>query len=176
MSQPHQLTRRDVIAASAGSLLAGSGNVGLPRQGPATSAQPQAHWPGYAKAIVIDALGGPGGYIPGDDGTAPLTDGMVRDARESGITAANFAVGPVGNLLNMLEKTFRWLAIVARELTARADTFLKIRSAEDLRAAKTAGKLGLILGFQDGAMLESDLTRLDMFYQFGLRVLQPTYN
>jgi membrane dipeptidase len=53
---------------------------------------------------------------------------------------------------------------------------MKIRSAADLRAAKAAGKLGLIYGFQDGAMLDTDLSRLELFYHFGLRIFQPTYN
>jgi len=146
------------------------------RQRPEASAWAQTHWPGYAKAIVIDGVGGPGGFIPGDDGTATLTPEMVRDARESGITAVNLTVGPVGNQPDILEKTLRSIAVGERELNAHPGTFMKIRSAADLRAAKAASKLGLIYGFQDGAMLENDLSRLDLFYQFALRILQPTYN
>jgi membrane dipeptidase len=148
----------------------------LAHAGSATASQGDAHWPGYAKAVVIDGLGGPGGYNPGDDGTAPLTPEMVRDARESGITAVNLTIGPVGNVPDAFEKTFRSMAVAERELNAHPDVFMKIRSAADLRAAKSSGKLGLIFGFQDGAILDSDLTRLEVFYHFGLRILQPTYN
>ena len=76
----------------------------------------------------------------------------------------------------MFEKTIRWLAVAEREINAHPDTFLKIRSAADLRAAKAAGRLGLIYGFQDGAMLGTDLHRLEWFYHLGLGTLQPTYN
>ena len=97
MTQIHAMTRREVITTSVASLLAWPSLEGPMRDGLAASSRAPTHWPGYAKAIVIDALGGPGGYVPGDDGTAPLTRGMVRDARESGITAVNFTVGSVGN-------------------------------------------------------------------------------
>ncbi len=170
------MTRRDVINASIASLLGPPSFAAAMRQNPRESARAEAHWPGYANAIVIDGVGGPGGYVPGDDGTAPLTPAMVRDAKESGVTAVNFTVGPVGNQPDLLEKTFRAIALAERELTAHPETFMKVRTAADLRAAKAAGKLGLIYGFQDGAMLEADLSRLDLFYAFGLRILQPTYN
>jgi membrane dipeptidase len=68
------------------------------------------------------------------------------------------------------------MAVAERELNSHPEAFMKIRSAADLRSAKAAGKLGLIYGFQDGAMLGSDLSRLEIFYQFGVRIVQPTYN
>jgi membrane dipeptidase len=176
MTQFRSMTRRDVITVSAASLLSRRSLAVAVQPGPGTSSRAQTHWLGYAQAIVIDALGGPGGYIPGDDGSAPLTPAMVRDARESGITAVNYTIAAVGNQPDLFEKTVRWLAVAERELNAHPDAFLKIRSTADLRAAKAAGKLGLIYGFQDGAMLDSDLGRLEWFYHFGLRILQPTYN
>jgi membrane dipeptidase len=176
MTQIHPMTRREVIAMSVASLLVRPGLARSMEEGPGKTSRAQTHWPGYAKAIVIDALGGPGGYIPGDDGTAPLTPAMVRDARESGITAVNLTVGAVGNQPDRLEKTFRGIGVAERELNAHPETFVKIRSTADLRAAKAAGKLGLIYGFQDGAMLDNDLSRLELFSEFGLRILQPTYN
>jgi membrane dipeptidase len=150
--------------------------AGAMRQGPGKPAAGKPHWPGYSTAIVIDGLGGPGGYIPGDEGSAPLTPAMVRDARESGITAVNYTIPAVGNQPDLFEKTFRWMAVAERELNAHPETFVKIRSVADLHAAKAAGKLGLIYGFQDGAMLGNDLSRLELCYHFGLRILQPTYN
>jgi membrane dipeptidase len=176
MKEMNPMTRREAIRISAASLLVRPSLSWSMREEPGVYAQSPKHWPGYAKAIVIDALGGPGGYIPGDDGTAPLTPDMVRDARESGITAVNLTVGPVGNQPDLLEKTFRSIAIAERELSAHPETFMKTRSAADLRSAKAQGKMGLIYGFQDGAMLENDLSRLDLFFQFGLRIFQPTYN
>jgi membrane dipeptidase len=176
MIQLHPMTRRHAIATAVASTLGPPSVAGAMRRESGTSRGDRAHWPGYAKTIVIDGLGGPGGFIPGDDGSAPLTPAMVRDVRESGITAVNYTIPAVGNEPDLFEKTIRWLAVAEREINAHPDTFLKIRSAADLRAAKAAGKLGLIYGFQDGAMLGTDLHRLEWFYHLGLRILQPTYN
>ncbi len=176
MKKPHPVTRRRVMTASLATLVGTMGRAAAALDSERNSAISDVHWPGYAKAIVIDGVGGPGGYTPGNDQTAPLTPAMVRDAKTSGITAVNYTVGPVGNQPDLFEKTIRSIAVAERELNAHPDTFTKIRSMAELRAAKAAGKLGLIYGFQDGAMLEADLTRLDLFYHFGLRILQPTYN
>ena len=53
---------------------------------------------------------------------------------------------------------------------------MKVRSAADLRTAKSSGRLGLIYGFQDTLMLGDELGRLDTFYGLGVRVIQLTYN
>jgi hypothetical protein len=111
MTQSLAMTRRNMITASVSSLLVGPSLAGSMRARQEISARNEAHWPGYAKAIAIDGAGGPGGYIPGDDGTAPLTPEMVRDARESGITAVSITLGPVGNQPDLIEKTFRWIAV-----------------------------------------------------------------
>ena len=50
----------------------------------------------YAKAIVIDALGGPGGYDP-DAPNDQLTASMLADVKTSGVTAVNLTVSSVGN-------------------------------------------------------------------------------
>ena len=42
--------------------------------------------------------------------------------------------------------------------------------------AKSSKGLGLIFGFQDTTMLEGDVTRLQTFYDLGVRISQPTYN
>jgi membrane dipeptidase len=63
-----------------------------------------------------------------------------------------------------------------REIARHPDTFVGIRKAADIAAAKKAKRTGLIYGMQDGVAFESDLARLEDLYQLGLRVVQPTYN
>jgi membrane dipeptidase len=53
---------------------------------------------------------------------------------------------------------------------------MKILRYADLETAKSSGRLGLILGFQDGSMIGSDLDRVELFYRLGVRIIQPTYN
>ena len=51
----------------------------------------------YSRAIVIDALGGPGGYHPDLPDDAPLPDVDIADVKRSGLTAINVTVNEVGN-------------------------------------------------------------------------------
>jgi len=130
----------------------------------------------YAAAIVIDALGGPGGYDPNEPEDAPLSAKNLADVRASGVTAVNVCVNEVGNGPDRFEKTIALIAGVEHELNAHPDVFLKVVSARDLRLAKSTGRMGLILGAEDSSMLDGDLKRLATFYDLGLRICQPTYN
>lgn len=130
----------------------------------------------YGNAMVIDALGGPGGFEPDEPDGAPLSSRAVADALASGVTAVNVTVNEVGNAPGRFEQTVVGISRVEHELAAHPDVFLKVLSAKDLAMAKSSRRLGLIFGFQDTSMLEGDLTRLATFYDLGVRISQPTYN
>jgi membrane dipeptidase len=130
----------------------------------------------YANAMVIDALGSPGGFDPGAPDDAPLSPQFIADVRASGVTAVNVTVNEVGNGRDRFDKTIAGIARVEHELTAHPDVFLKVLSAKDLTEAKSSRRMGLIFGFQDTSMLEGDLTRLATFFDLGVRISQPTYN
>jgi membrane dipeptidase len=78
--------------------------------------------------------------------------------------------------VDAFDSTVANVAFVERELAAHPDAFLQVRTVADIRRAKDAKRLGLISGFQDATMLESDLTRVDLFYDLGVRIIQLTYN
>jgi membrane dipeptidase len=148
---------------------------------PRGSAAAQSRRFGYAGAIVVDALGGPGGFSPGEDPNVPLswkplTADMIADAKASGITVGTLTVGALGSKPDVLERTFDQIAFWEQELALHSDVFLKVRKATDLELAKRSGRIGLVYGFQDGAVLGDDLRRLELFHRHGLRVFQPTYN
>jgi membrane dipeptidase len=130
----------------------------------------------YSKAMVIDSLGGPGGFNPELSDDAPWTEGDVADARLSGVTAVNLTVNEVGNAPDRFEKTIRYIALIERELAAHPDVFTKILRGSDLAAARDSHRMGLIFGCQDTSMLEGDLGRLTLFHGLGVRIAQPTYN
>ena len=130
----------------------------------------------YSKAIVIDGLGGPGGFHPELPDDAPWTEGDVADARASGVTAVNLTINEVGNGPDRFEKTVRYIALIERELASHPDVFMKILRGSDLAAARDSHRLGLIFGCQDTSMLEGDLGRLTLFHGLGVRIAQPTYN
>lgn len=53
---------------------------------------------------------------------------------------------------------------------------MQVRTVADLLTAKQQKKLGLIYGFQDASVLGSDLSRIELFSSFGVRIIQLTYN
>lgn len=131
----------------------------------------------YERAIVIDALGGPGGSDPSnEDSNAPLNARDLADARGSGLTAVNVTVSGIGNDPNAFEETVGAIAWCEREIAAHPDIFLKIRTGADLQLAKRTGRLGIIYGFQDTYLLGPSVDRVPMFANFGLRISQLTYN
>ncbi len=175
---PHDaLSRREFAAL----LAATAGAACIPRALrasplPASSAA-VAVWPGYERAIVIDCLASPGPFNVPAMFAAPYTDAMIANARASGITAVNVTVNGNGTTgAAAFESTVRALAFLQRELAVHADAFLPIRTIADIARARETSRLGLIAGFQDATMLESDLSRVELFHQLGVRIIQLTYN
>ena len=160
------ISRRDLVAAGVG----GAAALGLPRWVSASG------WKRYADAIVIDGLGGPGSMSAEPD--APLTDAHVKDVRDSGLTCVHLTILPVGTTAPdaAFTQAARGIAYWEREIDAHPETFTRVRTASDVAAAKKAKRTGLIYGVQDAVAFETDLTRLDDLYRFGLRIVQPTYN
>jgi membrane dipeptidase len=137
----------------------------------AETAAAASRWEGYDKAILIDALGGPGG---GGDGS--LTAAEIADIRSSGITAVNLTVGALGSGEDVFEATFKTIGAWEREIDAHPDVLMKVKSAADLARAKESRRLGLIYGFQDATPLGDDPGRVELFSRFGVRIIQLTYN
>lgn len=128
-------------------------------------------WPGYSRAIVIDFLASPGPFNTSERFTT-LSPDMVANAVASGITAVNLTVGGGGTV----EDNFGRIAMWEREIAAHPESLMRIRTVNDLQAAKQQKKLGLIYGFQDASVFGSDLSRIELFSSFGVRIVQLTYN
>jgi membrane dipeptidase len=162
-----QLSRRAMLAGS----IAGGAALAA---GAAKAAHPKGV---YDRAIVIDGLGGPGGSKGGEiEENAPLTAQHVADAKASGVTAVNITVSDVGNKMDAFQNTVFNIAFHEREAETHPDAFLRIRKSADLKIAKETGSLGFIYGFQDLTPLMNDLSNLDVFHAFGLRISQLAYN
>ena len=128
----------------------------------------------YRRAIVIEGLGGLGN----SETAGPLGPAQVKDAVDSGITCVHITMRPVGTTAP--DQAFAQAVInigqMESEIDAHPEAFARVRTAADIAAAKKAGKLGLLYGFQDGVAFETDLSRLDELHRLGLRIVQPTYN
>ena len=121
------------------------------------------------RPLVIDALGGLG--RPGEE-TFPLSAGALEDAAVSGVAAINLTVAASPDY----EEAVRGIAQAQAEVERHRDRLLLVRRAGEIEEAHATGRLGIILGFQDGAMIGDRLDRLDEFHGLGVRIIQPTYN
>ena len=171
------LSRRQFTALAA----IGVAGAVLPRAVRAESREPSplgARWPGYRAAIVIDNLATPGPFNVPNGFARPFTAEMVANAVASGMTAVNVTLSGGGSQLGALafESSVRNIGYLANEVDLHTDAFLAVRNVADIRRAKSTGRLGLIPGFQDATMLESDVSRVTLFHQLGVRVIQLTYN
>ena len=81
--QTSSVSRRSFVSALAAGAIASA----LRPSRADAAADAQASWPGYSKATVIDALGGPGNANKSD---ALLDAADLADVRSSGITAVRF--------------------------------------------------------------------------------------
>jgi membrane dipeptidase len=139
--------------------------------------------------LIINALGGLDDPNPHPDDVRPTAsnptpaDGrdmfeerVLREAHASGLTAVNLTLGYTAGEMEPFEYTVRQIARTDAALRRHGVDLLKVYTAADILAAKSAGKIGVIFGFQNAAMLGTDVTRADLFADLGVRVIQLTYN
>lgn len=144
-----------------------------------------AQQPSAAKRdmLIVNALGGfsdPNaargeGAVPRDT-RIPLSDRVVKDALASGMSAVNVTLGYVAGPDEPFEQTVREIGLFDWRIRNRPDALAKVLTAGDILRAHEAGKVGVIYGFQNTAMLGDDATRADVFADLGVRVIQLTYN
>ncbi len=167
MSEPPWISRRSFVRGAAAL-------AALPLPAAATAIEaasrtPRRGWPGYEDALVIDFLASPGYFnYPLDP---PLDATMVRNAAQSGITAVNLTVSQ-GDFEQTVADIARWEANIDRH----RGVITRVRSVEDLLAAKRDGRFGIVYGFQDTVPVGPDLGRLQVFRELGVMVVQLTYN
>ncbi|MFC4118875.1 dipeptidase [Nonomuraea zeae] len=100
----------------------------------------------------------------------------LAEAHASGVTAINVTLGytmgdfpPYQHTLGEIET---WDAI----LRTHHEHLMRVDTAEDLIEAKRQGKIGIIYGFQNAAMMEDRPERVATFAGLGVRIIQLTYN
>lgn len=160
------LTRRTILE---GGLAAGAAAMLMPSI--ARAATPR--W--FSNAIMIDGLSGLSDpYAP--DGQTRLSDRAIAELRKTGVTALRTTLVPVGNQPDIWEKVQDFLRDHDSVFAANPDVLMKIEKAADIEAAKKAGKLGILYGTQDTAMVGTDLDRLKTMRERGVLCVQLTYN
>ena len=177
-ANPKRMGRRDFLGAATGFALAATGVGGRVRVLHARRSQPDL--------FVINMLGGIrnpnrrgsrgplGGHPP--EGPLTLDERAVTDALASGTAAVNITIGYVAGPQDPFEYSVADVARWNRIIRNQPDALLKVRAARDIERAEREGKVGIIQGFQNAAMMGDDAGRVGVFAGLGVRIIQLTYN
>jgi membrane dipeptidase len=113
--------------------------------------------------------------------SAIVIDGLVvsrwsrtvfEDMHRGGLTAANCTCSVWEGLRDTMINVARW----KQAFVDNADILMQVRGAGDIRRAKEAGKVGIILGWQNTSGIEDRLDLLPIYKDLGIGVMQLTYN
>jgi membrane dipeptidase len=124
----------------------------------------------FNTAHVIDALGGstirrPQAAVEGKD--------RVDQLRDAGVTVVSETIAnPGDDFHNAILDIFDYYCLF--EVT-KGRTLI-IQRPDDIRRAKDADKLGIILGFQDGGPFEKELAHIPLLARLGVRISGLSYN
>lgn len=88
------------------------------------------------------------------------------------LTAANCTCSIWENFRGTMQNIADW----KRWLSEHSDLIMPVKTTADIRRAKEAGKVGIILGFQNTCAIEDRLDTLALFKELGVGVIQLTYN
>jgi membrane dipeptidase len=109
--------------------------------------------------------------------TAAAVDARaLADARAAGLCAVNITLGHVAGSDDPYAATRRDIAAWDTFIAGHSSALRKVLAGADIDAARAAGQVGVIFGFQNTEMLGHDLDRVDEFARRGVRVIQLTYN
>jgi membrane dipeptidase len=100
----------------------------------------------------------------------------LDDAHASGLTTVNVTLGYTMGDMPPFEHTLRELDVWDSIIADNGADLLLVRSVDDIYRARSTGKIGIIYGFQNAVAIGDDLSRIAMFGQRGVRVIQLTYN
>ena len=131
----------------------------------ATGASPRPWDLASRKFLVIDGCGG----ISNAD--IPLPSNILRDCLDSGVTAFNWTVSD-----SMLPGTIEKIHFARKLAESDPAHFRIVRSTADISWAAHQIGIGFILGFQDPAVIESGVDKIDYFRRMDILIIQLTYN
>lgn len=114
-------------------------------------------------------------------GAPTVIDGLIvsrwsRDLfeamRAGGITAANCTCGIWEGFVPSMQAIAEW----KQWFREHGDLITQVYDVSDIARAKSEGRVGIILGWQNSVGFGEDLRRVPLFRELGLRVVQFTYH
>ena len=171
-------SRRTFLATTAGLALATKSTACTQPGPPAPATGPDLfviNMLGGIRNPNIPRSGGPSGALEGEQRTS-LDERALADALTSGTAAVNTTIGYVAGPREPFESSVADIARWNRIIRAHPDALLMVWSAGDIERAAREGRVGIIQGFQNAAMMGDDAGRAAIFAGLGVKVIQLTYN
>jgi membrane dipeptidase len=114
-----------------------------------------------ANAYIVDGLN-----------CASVNRAQYERTRQGGINALNLTIV---HPWDGFEKSMRSLAGTLKFVSDNGDLCTLVTSVAEIDAARSAGKIAIIMGAQNSMFVEDDLNLLAVCQRLGLRIMQPTY-
>jgi membrane dipeptidase len=92
--------------------------------------------------------------------------------KQGGLTAANCTCSIWEGFRESMDNVTRWKGW----LRESDDLLLQAHSVEDIKRAKSLGKIAICLGWQNTSGIEDRIGRLEIFKELGVGIMQLTYN
>ncbi len=171
-------SRRAFLASTAGIALASAGAACTRPEPSATGAESDffvINMLGGIRNPNIPRSGGPSQALQGERRTS-LDERALADALASGTAAVNTTIGYVAGPQDPFESSVADIARWNRIIRTHPDVLLKVWAASDIERAARDGRVGIIQGFQNAAMMGDDAERVGVFAGLGVKIIQLTYN
>ena len=97
---------------------------------------------------------------------------IFEEWRQGGITAVSCTCGLWENFRDSVARVIEW----NRHFEANRDLILQVHTTADVYRAKTEGRTGVVLSWQNTAGIEDRIDFLQIFAQLGVKIMQLTYN
>lgn len=120
----------------------------------------------HESAFVYDACVPPMGFWK-----EPARE--IQALVDGGLAGASVTCAPPRHTFLQAVDTIRQLQKVVERFSEQVAI---CRSIADIEAARSSGRVGLVVHFQDPKPIEDDADRVETFYDLGLRVLQLSYD
>ncbi|WP_262690655.1 dipeptidase [Kordiimonas aestuarii] len=115
----------------------------------------------YDNAVVIDTL----------SFAHKWDDEEYEAVKQSGYTGIITSLNR-HSLKVALDQLLEW----HQRVDEHPDRYMFALKADDFLAAKKAGRMAVMMNFQNATMLEGDVDNIDILYEMGMRCFQLTYN
>lgn len=97
---------------------------------------------------------------------------IFEQLREGGVTMVHATIVYHEQIRETLMRVAEW----NRQFEQHGDLIMPVRSAADIRRAKTEGKVGVMFGAQNCSPIEDDIGMVEVMRDLNLMIMQLTYN